>query len=215
MDSEYNEKVYKAWSELGRGLFTGGLFPGAAAGGQNPLYESWIRDLQGLFDKMTALPPASLVGGTTGLDPKAYSWYVDLVKAQARLYENWTSTMADFSKAWVEGTTSAAKKLSSVKFETPEAYRKKSYELFIKELESKFDALVRDEKFSSRLGDLVSSILEIKQKSDGLFATYQGLLNIPTRTEIDQVYKELHELKRAVRKLSRDSGGLVEVVTDE
>jgi len=115
--------------------------------------------------------------------------------------------LVDLSKAWVEGTTSASTKLSSTKFETPEAYRRQAYDLFIKELESKFDALLRDEKFASRLGNLLSSFLEVKQRSDRLVEGYQRLFNIPTRTEIDRVYKELHELKRTVRRLSRESGG--------
>jgi hypothetical protein len=214
VDSDYAEKTYKAWAELGRSFFTGGFFPGGLAGGDQPL-ESWTKNFRGLYDKAMAFPPFPVAGGMTGQDPKAYGEYIDLAKAQAELYGNWASMMVDLSQAWVEGTTSASTKLSSTKFETPEVYRKHAYDLYIKELESKFDALLRDKKFASRLGNLLSSYLEVKQRRHRLIEGYLGLFNMPTRTEIDRVYKELHELKRTVRRLSRGSGGRGEDESDE
>ena len=215
MDSDYNEKMYNAWLELGKNFLTGGLFPGGLAQSGSPLYESWTKDFQSLYDKVMRFPPFSVVGGTSGQDLGAYNEYTDLARAQAEFYKNWAGVLADFSKAWVEGTTAATSKLTVTQFETPGDYGKRAYNVFVGELESKFDALLRDEKFASRLGGLVSSLLDFKQESDKTVERYQSLFNVPTRTEIDRVYRDVHELKRELRRLSRTPGKRAEAKENE
>ena len=205
MDSDYNEKMYNAWLELGRNFLAGGFFPGGPTQSGSSLYESWTKDFQSLYDKVMRFPPFSVVEGMSGQDLGAYNEYTDLAKSQAEFYKNWAGVLADFSKAWVEGTIAAASKLTVTQFESPGEYGKKSYKVFVGELESKFDAMLRDEKFASRLGGLVSSLLDVKQKSDKIVERYQKLFNVPTRTAIDRVYREVHEMKREVRRLSRGS----------
>ena len=74
----------------------------------------------------------------------------------------------------------------------------------MEELERRFEILLRDEEFTSRLGSFVSSYLQVKRRSDAIMESYCSMMNLPTKSEINGMYKKLHDLEKKVDRLSRE-----------
>ncbi|MEM4391906.1 MAG: poly(R)-hydroxyalkanoic acid synthase subunit PhaE [Candidatus Nitrosotenuis sp.] len=59
------------------------------------------------------------------------------------------------------------------------------------------------EKFAQNYGKLVAAELELTKHWESILNVMLTSVRLPTRKEIDEVYKELHELRRRVKKLEK------------
>ena len=83
--------------------------------------------------------------------------------------------------------------------ESLEAYKRVWIDIF----ENDFTQLFDSEKFGENYGKLVASELEISKHWENITNVVLHSMKLPTRKEIDEVYKELHELRKRVAKLER------------
>jgi Poly(R)-hydroxyalkanoic acid synthase subunit (PHA_synth_III_E) len=200
------ESLYRSWFDL-----TKAVFPFLSLPKDFPA-EGQTQDWQSEFEKMSKsileLPPSSLVEMGVGPSAEAYKDHLDLMKSQIELYRRSADIWTKFSGVWAEGTQAAVSRMASEKAEKSDVDPgKRAYNAWVEELEKRFDILIRDEEFSTKLGSFVSSYLEVKRRSDGILERYCSRMNIPTRSEIDGMYKKMHDLEKKVDRLSRSSGG--------
>jgi len=153
---------------------------------------------------MLGLPPASLMEIGVGPSVEAYKDYLDLMSSQIELYRHSADIWMKFSGVWVEGTQAAMSRMASEAAKSDIDPRKLAYNLWVQELEKRFDILLRDEEFTTNLGSFVSSYLQVKSRSDSIMERYCSRMNIPTKSEINGIYKKLHDLQKKVDKLSRE-----------
>ena len=64
-----------------------------------------------------------------------------------------------------------------------------------------FTELFDSEKFGDNYGNLVSKELELTKHWNNITNVILQSVNLPSKEEIDEVYKEIHSLKKRVSKL--------------
>ena len=195
------ESLYRSWFDLSKTIFPFLSPPKGFPG------ESQLQDWQSEFEKMSknilGLPPSSLMEIGVGPSVEAYKDYLDLMNSQIKLARHSADIWMKFSGVWAEGTQAAVSRTASEATKSDVDPGKRAYNAWVEELEKRFDILLKDEEFTTQLGSFVSSYLEVKRTSDGILERYCSKMNIPTKSEINGMYKKLHDLEKKVDKLSR------------
>lgn len=118
---------------------------------------------------------------------------------KTHLDEFWALVNAAYSKASAETAHNAPKQyLAKEDFDN---YRKAMIEAF----ENTFTGLFASADFSVAYGKLFSSQLDMSRALQGITERNLKVLNLPTRGEIDEMLKDIHELKREVRSLKKET----------
>ena len=109
----------------------------------------------------------------------------------------WALVSSAYATASKETAENAPKQfLTKEDFEN---YRKAMIEAF----EEAFTNLYASTEFSAVYGKLFSSQLDMSRALQGITERNFKALNLPTRSEVDEILKDIHELKRSVRDLKR------------
>ncbi|MEO9295825.1 MAG: poly(R)-hydroxyalkanoic acid synthase subunit PhaE [Nitrososphaera sp.] len=117
---------------------------------------------------------------------------------KVHLDKYWSMVNAAYSQASKETAQNAPKQfLTKDDFEN---YRKAMIEAF----EEAFTNLYASAEFSAVYGKLFSSQLDMSRALQGITERNFKALNLPTRSEVDEILKDIHELKRSVRDLKRE-----------
>jgi hypothetical protein len=195
------EDLYRSWFDLSKAVFPFLSPPGGfPAEGQ---LQDWQSEFEKISKNMLGLPPSSMMEIGFGPSVEAYKDYLDLMSSQIELYRHSADIWTKFSGVWAEGTRATASKMASATAKSDVDPGKRVYNAWVEELEGRFDILLRDEEFTTKLGSFVSSYLEVKRRSDGILERYSSRMNIPTKSEINGLYKKLHDLEKKVDRLSR------------
>jgi hypothetical protein len=127
-----------------------------------------------------------------------------LIKLQIDLNEYWSQMRNAYSKALKETTDRAPKQYNSK--EDFENYRKIAIEAF----EEAFTALFTSEEFPKIYSKVSNDQIDIVRYTQKLMENIFQTFNLPTRSEIDELTKDIHYLKRNMRNIKR---GLEELQT--
>ena len=80
---------------------------------------------------------------------------------------------------------------------------KEYYNLWVKILEGHFMTLFKSPEFNQTLADLFNKLSEFIVSKNEVLQDVLQILPVPTYKEIDELYKDLHILKKKVRDLER------------
>jgi hypothetical protein len=123
-----------------------------------------------------------------------------LLKLQVDLNEYWSHMKNAYSNALKE-TTDRAPKTFNTK-EDFENYRKVVIEAF----EDAFTTLFTSEEFPRVYNKVSNDQMELLKSIQQLVENSLQTLNLPTRSEIDELAKDIHFLKKDIRNLKKRSG---------
>jgi hypothetical protein len=199
------ENLYRSWFDLSRTVFPFLSPPKGFPAESQP--QGWQSEFEKMSKNILGLPPSSLLEIGVGPSVEAYKDYLDLMNSQIELYRHSAAIWMKFSGVWAEGTQAAVSRMASETAKSDVDPGKRAYNVWVEELERRFDILLKDEEFTTKLGSFVSSYLEVKHRSDGILERYCSRMNIPTKSEINGIYKKLHDLEKKVDKLSRRGKG--------
>jgi hypothetical protein len=123
--------------------------------------------------------------------------YEDLVEFNKRLTEYYKQ----LSETWIDAQEKVNAKIPSIPQDSEqlEAYKRVWIDIF----ENDFTQLFDSEKFGQNYGKLVSAELELTKHWENMLNVTLHSMKLPTRKEIDEVYKELHDLRKRVKKLEK------------
>jgi hypothetical protein len=128
--------------------------------------------------------------------------FVNLGKIMAELKTDmdsyWMLVNAAYTKA-VKDTGERAPKQLFTKDDF-ENYRRAAIEAF----EESFTALFASPEFSTVYGKLFSTQLDMSRAMQSIAEKNFKTLNLPTRSEVDEILKDVAELKRSVRELRKN-----------
>ncbi len=211
MEEDVYSKFYKTWLENARKFMTpwmpgqGGTETGSSSATSEKesspinLPKDWAAQSQSFFEKMMWFPPFSVLQGTAGPTLTWYKEYWELAVLYTELYQEWTNLYLDFSRAMMSIVTSTNAKMLGANPMQP----KEAYNALIGGMAQGIDELLRDQKIAAKLGRFLSKVLETKKKADALMENYYAMMNIPTKSEMDKVYRELYLLKKKIRVLEK------------
>jgi uncharacterized coiled-coil DUF342 family protein len=123
--------------------------------------------------------------------------YQHIVEFNQRLGEYYKQ----LSETWIEAQKKVNAKATGLPNDSEqlEAYKRIWIDIF----ENDFTELFDSEKFGQNYGKLVASELELTKRWENILNVMLHSVRLPTRKEIDEVYKELHELRKRVKKLEK------------
>jgi L-rhamnose mutarotase len=121
----------------------------------------------------------------------------DLIEFNSRL----SGYYKQLNDTWNESQKEYDKKVPELPKDTENIEASKR--IWIDIFENYFTRLFDSSDFSENFGKLVTSELEIAKHWNNMASTLLESANMPTKKEMDEVYKELHSLRKRVAKLEK------------
>lgn len=87
----------------------------------------------------------------------------------------------------------------------PKSFRE-FYEHWSKEIDRAYDKLFTTAEFSKLMGQYVNTTMDFKMKLDSILEDYFRMLPMPTRSEMNNLYRTVDTLKREIRQLKKQLG---------
>lgn len=122
----------------------------------------------------------------------------DLIEFNTRLAEYYKQ----LSDTWIEAQKKVNKKIPEIPNDAEQLEASKR--VWIDIFENDFTQLFDSEKFGENFGKLISSELELSKHWNNMLSTLLETANVPTKHDLDEVYKELHSLRKRVSKLEKN-----------
>ena len=122
----------------------------------------------------------------------------DLIEFNTKLTEYYKQ-LAD---TWIE----AQKRFNTKVPEIPNdvEHIEASKRVWIDIFENAFTQLFDSEKFGENFGKLISSELELSKHWNNMLAVLLEAANVPTKSDLNEVYKELYSLRKRISKLEKN-----------
>ncbi len=117
---------------------------------------------------------------------------------QVHLKEFWVQINNTYSQALAKASEKAPKEYNSRK--DFESYRKIAIDIFEEEFTSLFDS----KEYAILNGSLLSNQYDVVRHMQKLTEKHFKVLNLPTRSEIDYLSKDIHDLKKIVHDLEKN-----------
>jgi len=128
-------------------------------------------------------------------------------EAMINLHAAWAQSIASFQSAFMEATRRTQEKVEKQVAKegvSPSSY-KGYYDLWMETYSETFKEFLKSRFFASDLAKLTSNSMDFQKSSRELIE--ENILrpaNLPTRTEIDDLSKEVYVLKKQVKELARN-----------
>jgi len=122
----------------------------------------------------------------------------DLTEFNTRLAEYYKQ----LSDTWIEAQKRVNKKIPEIPQDME--HLEASKRVWIDMFENDFTQLFDSEKFGENFGKLISSELELSKHWNKMLSVLLETANIPTRNDMDEIYKELHSLRKRISKLEKN-----------
>ncbi len=129
----------------------------------------------------------------------------EMIEANDDLAE-FSKRLTDYYKLLSDTWNEAQKRFNSKFPEIPndiehiEAAKRVWVDIF----ENAFTELFDSEKFGENFGKLISSELELSKHWNKMLSVLLETANLPTKDDIDEVYRELHSLRKRINKLEKN-----------
>ena len=103
------------------------------------------------------------------------------------------------SETWIDAQKKVSSKMANVPQdgESLEAYKRVWIDMF----ENNFTQLFDSKEFSKNYNNLVSKELDLMKRWNTIMDIMLKASNLPTKEEIEEIYKEMHSLKQRITKL--------------
>jgi len=167
------------------------------------LFELWERAYEATYGKIIDLP--AIGPSREGSERLRRNF-----EATINLHASWAQSMASFQSVLMEASRRTEEKVGQQVAEkgAPPSSYKDYYDLWMNTFSETFKEFLKSQYFASDLAKLTSNSMDFQKSSRELVE--ENLLkpaNLPTRTEIDDLSKEVYLLKKQVRAMARDLKG--------
>lgn len=130
----------------------------------------------------------------------------ELIDSNRQIIE-FNNHLLEYYKQLTKTWTDAQSKVNSKFHEIPkdseqfEAYKRVWIDIF----ENDFTQLFDSDSFGKNYGKLVTTELELAKRYNKMLDILLKSAHMPTKDEIDEIYRELHTMRKRLSKLERDS----------
>lgn len=161
-------------------------------------FNLWLKIYEDTFGKLVAMPTLGPTREKSEKMMKGFSTFVNLYTAWMKSNINSQSVFMEAMHNMSEKTTTEMDGENS-----PEKYRD-FYRIWIETYSETFKEFLKSDNYASDNGKLMSYFMDFqKYTRDILEENYLKPMNLPTRTEIDEINKELYSLKKIVKELTK------------
>ena len=161
-------------------------------------YEQWVNMYKATMGKLVEMPAVGPAREKSEKMMKGFSTFINL-------YAAGMDTSSNMQNVFKEAMQKVQEKIGAdMDGEiSPEKY-KEFYDIWIQTYSDTFKDFARSGHFVSDLGKLNAHLMDFqKYNREMLEENYLKSMNLPTKTEIDEINKELYNLKKTVKELTR------------
>ena len=160
-------------------------------------FDFWLKTYQSTLGRLVEMPA---MGPTREKFEKQMKGFSDF----ANLYTAWMESNTDLQIVFMEAMRKVREKTAAEITGDigPEQY-KDFYKIWMETYSETFHEFLKSGHFANDLGKFMSSLLEFQKfNREMLEENYLKPMNLPTKTEIDEINKELYSLRKTVKELS-------------
>lgn len=161
-------------------------------------FERWLKAYETTYGRIIDMPVVGPSREGAGRLRKNF-------EARINLHAAWAQSIASFQSAFTEATRKTQEKVEKLVAEGVSPSSKDHYNLWMETYSETFKEFLKSRFFASDLAKLTSNSMDFQNSSRELIE--ENLLrpaNLPTRTEMDDLNKEVYLLKKQVKELARD-----------
>lgn len=156
-------------------------------------FDLWLNTYESTFGRMLKAPT---VGPAREKTEQALKGIPDYV----HYYASYTDAAINFQNVFMEAMR---KTQESIIEQQPETYRD-YYSIWLETYSDTLKDFLKSGHFAKDLGKFVSSLMDVQQYNKEMLETnYLKPMNIPTKTEFDELNKEIYLLKKQVKELGK------------
>ena len=160
-------------------------------------YDLWLKTYKATMGRLAEMPAMGPTREKSEKMMKGFSTFINLYTAGMDSNFNFQSIFTEAMRRVREKTA------TDMEGEiTPEKY-KDFYKIWIETYSETFREFLKSGHFASDMGKLNSYLIEFqKYNREMLEENYLKPMNLPTKTDIDEINKELYSLKKTVKELT-------------
>ena len=160
-------------------------------------FDLWLRTYNATMGRLVEMPALGPTREKSEKMMKGFSTFINLYTAVMDSNFNFQSIFTEAMRRVREKTA------TDMEGEiTPEKY-KDFYKIWIETYSETFREFLKSGHFASDMGKLNSYLIEFqKYNREMLEENYLKPMNLPTKTDIDEINKELYSLKKTVKELT-------------
>ena len=164
-------------------------------------FDMWSKNYQSTLSKLAQVPSFGPVRERQEKMMKSIPMYTNL-------YTTWIDSNINFQSVLMEATKRTYEKtiddMKSGNICTPEKY-KEFYKIWIDTYSDTFKEFMKSGHFASDMGKFMSIFMDFqKHNKETVEENYLKPNNLPTKTEIDDINKEIYDLKKMVKELTKE-----------
>lgn len=176
-------------------------------------FDMWTKSYQSTFGKLARVPAFGPIREKQEKIIKGIPIYTNL-------YTTWVESSINFQNVFMEAMKITYEKImDNTKMEkeciSPEKY-KEFYKIWIDTYSETFKEFMKSGHFSSDAGKFMSTFMDFqKYNRDTVEENFLKPSNLPTKTEINEINKELYDLKKTVKELTKELKELSKDIKDQ
>jgi polyhydroxyalkanoate synthesis regulator phasin len=156
----------------------------------------WVKTCETTFGKISEIPAIGPLREKSEKMSKGLPLFFSL-------YSTWMDTVSDFQAISIEAMKRMKIKTASVEGKTDVENCKELYNVWMESYSETFKEFLKSGHFSSDMGKFMSNFLDVQKfNRDLLEENYLKPSNLPTKSDIDELNRELYSLKKQVKELS-------------
>lgn len=174
--------------------------------GYPELYQLWLQAYEQTWGKVLRMPPLGLTRETIERSQRGTKALIDHFAA-----------MNDFSSALQREGVKAMQKVATRledmynMGQAPKTF-KEFYTLWWTTNEETVYELFKTQEFSHLLSRVTNAAMDVRKRYDDIMEEYLKMLPIPTRSEMNDLYKTLYQLKKEARRNTKQLKDLAEEI---
>ena len=167
-------------------------------------FNAWSKTFEESFGRLAVMPAVGPSREKYERMMKGFSLYINL-------YATWMDSLSDINNISLEALSMMRDKTVSLKSGTGPERSKELYDIWMETYSGVFNEFFRSEHFASDIGKFMSLFADVQRyNKDVIEENVLVPSNLPTKTDIDEINKELYDLRKKVKELSMKLGELPE-----
>lgn len=166
-------------------------------------FDMWTKNYQSTFGKMVHMPAIGPIREKQEKIVNGFPLYVNL-------YTSWIDSNVNFQNVFLEAMRKTYEKQLELSKEdngeiNPEKYKDDIYKIWLDTYSETFKEFLKSGHFLSDMNKIMSNLVDFQKYNRDMIE--ENILrpgNLPTKTDIDEINKELYSLKKMIKELTKE-----------